>query len=73
MSSTYVFYDSPELNVSRRLELPASMVKMIDRLIDWNARIEARQAVRSLPDYLALDMGLNQMVHGNGLGDFPQR
>ncbi len=61
MSSLYVLYDNPELNLrSRRPASFAGVKRVVAELKAWNERRIARAELLAMPDYLLADMGIDR-------------
>ncbi len=62
MSSLYVLYDNPELNLRARSsqQLYQTISRMVDAFKLWNSVRIARCEMKMLPDYLLEDIGIER-------------
>ena len=61
MSSLYVLYETPELNLRHRRAATFPALKQVAAdLRKWNDRRLARRELRAMPDHLLADMGIER-------------
>ena len=61
MSSLYVLYDNPELNLRVRPATPIFQLvrRAVAALRTWNDRRIARGELRAMPNYILRDLGID--------------
>ncbi|KAA3622705.1 MAG: DUF1127 domain-containing protein [Proteobacteria bacterium] len=62
MSSLYVLYDNPELNLRVRRATPLFQIikRMVVSVQDWNRARLARRDLSEMPDYILSDIGIER-------------
>lgn len=62
MSSLYVLYDNPELNLRVRRATPLfQLIKRVAAGVQvWNTKRIARRELNAMPDYILRDLGIER-------------
>ncbi len=75
MSSLYVLYDNPELNMRVRPAMPQFQLikKVVADVREWNSLRVARHEINAMPDYILDDLGMERSEIADVVGGVSYR